>query len=62
MLQFSAWEKFADYFLDISKLVFAGVVLSGIFRIDGVSQSAVLLSGISLTIIFALIGLMLIRG
>ena len=54
-------EKIADYLLDISKLVFAGVVLSGIFQIDGVSQAAVLLSGISVTIIFALIGFVLLK-
>ena len=54
-------EKIADYLLDISKLVFAGVVLSGIFKIEGVSHLSVLLFGISTTIIFALIGFVLIR-
>jgi hypothetical protein len=54
-------EKIADYLLDISKLVFAGVVLSGIFKIEGVSQLAVLSFGISVTIIFALIGFVLMR-
>ena len=55
-------EKIADYLLDISKLVFAGVVLSGIFKIEGVSHLSVLLLGVSTTIIFALIGFVLIRG
>ena len=57
-------EKVADYLLDISKLVFAGVVLSGIFKIEGVSYLSVLsvlLFGISTTVIFALIGFVLIR-
>jgi hypothetical protein len=31
-------EKIADYLLDISKLVFAGAVLSSIFKIEGVSH------------------------
>ena len=30
--------KIADYLLDISKLVFAGVVLSTILQIEGVSK------------------------
>jgi hypothetical protein len=54
-------EKIADYLLDISKLVFAGVVLSGIFKIEGVSYLSVVLFGISTTVIFALIGFVLMR-
>jgi hypothetical protein len=54
-------EKIADYLLDISKLVFVGVVLSGIFKIEGVSHLSVLILGISTTVIFALIGFVLIR-
>jgi hypothetical protein len=54
-------KKIADYLLDISKLVFAGVVLSGIFRIEGVSHLTVLILGISATVVFALIGFVLIR-
>ena len=38
-------EKIADYLLDISKLVFAGVVLSTILQIEGVSKLAILLTG-----------------
>ena len=54
-------EKIADYLLDISKLVFAGVVLSAILQVEGISKSAVLFSGISATVIFALIGFTLAR-
>ena len=39
-------EKVADYLLDISKLVFAGVVLSTILQIEGVSKLAILLEPI----------------
>ena len=51
-----------NYLLDISKLIFAGVVLSAILQIDGVSKTAILLSGISAIIIFALIWFLLIKG
>ncbi|WP_423910688.1 DUF6722 family protein [Candidatus Spongiihabitans sp.] len=54
-------EKIADYLLDISKLVFAGVVLSAILQVEGISKLAVLFSGISATVIFALIGFTLAR-
>lgn len=53
--------KIADYLLDISKLVFAGVVLSVILQIEGASKLAILLTGICATVIFALIGFILMR-
>ncbi len=56
MLQYSAMkEKIADYLLDISKLIFAGIVLSTILQIDGVSKWAILLTGTYATVFIAAI-------
>ena len=54
-------SKIADYLLDISKLVFAGVVLSVILQIEGASKLAILLTGICATVLLALIGFTLMR-
>ena len=55
-------EKIADYLLDISKLVFAGVVLSTILQIEGVSKLAILLTGTYTTVFIAAIAFTLMRG
>ncbi len=54
-------EKIADYLLDISKLIFAGVVLSTILQVEGVSKLVILSIGIYATMIFSGIAFMLIR-
>ncbi len=54
-------DKIANYLLDISKLIFAGVVLSTILQVEGVSKLAILLVGIYATIIFAGIAFILMR-
>ena len=54
-------EKIGDYLLDISKLVFAGVVLGAILDVGGISQTAVLISGATATIFFAFIGFKLAK-
>lgn len=54
-------NKIADYLLDISKLIFAGVVLSTILQIDDVPKWSVLAVGIYATIIFAVIGLIVME-
>lgn len=55
-------EKIGNYLLDISKLVFAGVVLSTILKVDGISKLAVLGMGISAMLILAIVGFTLIRS
>ena len=54
-------NKIAEYLLDISKLVFAGVVLSTILKIDGISKLAVLSVGITATVGIAIVGFILMR-
>jgi hypothetical protein len=54
-------DKIADYLLDISKLIFAGVVLSTILQVEGVSKLVILSIGIYATAIFAGIAFILIR-
>ena len=55
-------EKIADYFLDISKLIFAGVVLSTILQIESMSRLVILSMGLYATVIFAGIAFILMRG
>ncbi len=54
-------QKVGEYLLDISKLVFAGMALSAIMEMDGISNAAVVAVGASATIGTAIIGFALIR-
>ena len=47
------------YFLDLSKLIFAGIVLGNIFSGENFSQVVIIVAGLSSTVFFALIGFML---
>jgi hypothetical protein len=53
-------ETIGNYFLDISKLIFAGVVLSAVLDLD-VSKISVLFVGIYATSVFALMGFLFLR-
>ena len=48
-------EKLGDFFVDIAKLVFAGVVLSTLLDME-VDKQSVLLLGVFTTFVFVLIG------
>ena len=48
-------EKLGDFFIDIAKLVFAGVVLSTLLDME-VDKQSVLLLGVFTTIVFVMIG------
>lgn len=50
-------EKLGDFFIDIAKLVFAGVVLSTLLDME-VDKQTVLSSGVLTTIIFVTTGFM----
>ena len=54
-------KKLADYLLDISKLVFAGVVLTTILEFDNNSTWVILTVGVYSSIIIALIGFALME-
>ena len=54
-------DRIGNYLLDISKLIFAGMVLGVILDVSGISQTAVLISGVWATIALALIGFALIK-
>ena len=54
-------DRIGNYLLDISKLIFAGMVLGVILDIGGVSKTAVLITGVWTTIVFALIGFALTK-
>ncbi|MBC8618037.1 hypothetical protein H8788_09825 [Parabacteroides faecis] len=48
-------EKLGDFFIDIAKLVFAGVVLSTLLDME-VDKQSVLLLGVFTTVVFVKIG------
>ena len=54
-------DRIGNYLLDISKLIFAGMVLGVILDIGGVSKLAVLISGVMTTVLFALVGFKLTK-
>ncbi len=54
-------KEIGNYFIDISKLVFGGVVLSAVFDIQAFSKYLVILSGIVATLVFAAIGFILLK-
>jgi hypothetical protein len=54
-------KEFGKYFLDISKLIFGGVVLASIIKIEDISKTEVTIIGLSVTIIFAVIGLIILK-
>ncbi|MBI4778145.1 hypothetical protein HY792_04420 [Candidatus Desantisbacteria bacterium] len=52
-------QKVGDYLLDVSKLIFAGVVLGSILGFEDVPKMVVLILGSLATLIIALVGFML---
>ena len=53
--------KIAEYLLDISKLIFAGVVLGSIFELEGFSKLTILMTGLLATSGMAWIGFLLMK-
>ncbi|MBW8051019.1 MAG: ABC transporter permease [Cytophagales bacterium] len=54
-------KEIGQYLIDISKLVFGGVVLGTIFNIGDIPKSTLLLLGVLATLIFAIWGFLLIK-
>ena len=53
-------DKIVDYLLDISKLIFAGLVLGTVLQIEELSTSMALLVGICATVFTASAGLAIV--
>ena len=49
-------KELGKFFIDVAKLIFAGVVLASIIKVEDVSRIWVLAAGLGGTLIFALIG------
>lgn len=49
-------KELGKYFLDISKLIFGGIVIASIIKIENVSRYGLLMIGVAVTSIFAWIG------
>ena len=49
------YQEYGKYFLDMSKLIFGGVILAGIMNL-GVNNALLLGSGFVVVVIFAVIG------
>ncbi|MFI5218993.1 MAG: DUF6722 family protein [Bacteroidia bacterium] len=54
-------KEVGKYFLDISKLIFAGVVLASIIKIEDISKTKVSFIGFIVTLILALIGFIILK-
>lgn len=55
-------KEFGKFFIDIAKLVFGGVVLASIIKIENISKIWIFLLGISATILFAFIGFFILKN
>jgi len=53
-------KELGKYFIDISKLVFAGAVLASVIKIEDIPKLIILLAGTLVTIIFAAAGFVII--
>ena len=54
-------KEVGKYFIDISKLVFGGVVLSTILKIEDFSKVKIFAAGILATIILAIVGFIIYK-
>ncbi len=54
-------KRIGEYFLDISKLIFGGVVVGTILRIDFLPKNGILITGILTVFIFSWLGFFLIK-
>ncbi len=54
-------KRIGEYFLDISKLIFGGVVVGTILRIDFLPKNGILITGILTVLIFSWFGFFLIK-
>ena len=52
-------EKIADYLLDLSKLIFAGVVLGTVLQIENLSELTALLTGMHASVFTAIAGFLI---
>jgi hypothetical protein len=51
----NVWGKFGDYFLDLSKLIFAGVILAAIVDAD-LPRMLVIVGGVGTTVLTLFLG------
>ena len=54
--------KLADFFIDLAKLIFAGVILGNVFSSEDASRSVSLILGIVATLVFVAIGCLILNG
>lgn len=54
-------KELAKFFIDVAKLIFAGVVLASIIKMEDVSRIWVLATGLLGTLGFALIGFFILK-
>ena len=54
-------KELAKFFIDVAKLIFGGVVVASIIKIEDVSRIWVLATGLLGTLGFALIGFLILK-
>jgi len=54
--------KLADFFIDLAKLIFAGVIIGNVFSAEDASRFVSLMLGIVATLVFVAIGCLILNG
>jgi len=55
-------KEIGKYFVDVSKLLIGGVVLSSVLKIQGLSNVIVIIVGASVAVVLAIFGFALMRN
>jgi len=55
-------QKLADFFIDLAKLIFAGVIVGNVFSSQEASRSLSFVFGTATTLLFVLIGCLILKG
>ncbi len=53
-------KRIGEYFLDVSKLVLGGAVLSTVLKMESVSKSGILITSIAIVVVLSSLGFFLI--
>ena len=56
MIRKETKKEIGKYLTDVSKLIFGGMVLASVIKIDNVSKFSVMLIGVLVTIVFGIAG------
>ncbi len=61
MLSLEARKELGKFFLDVGKLVFAGVILATSLKLEGFSKISLIIVGISSMVFSVIVGILLLN-